>query len=118
MLLLRVYTDCGVITEEARHDETSHGWFQHTTEEKYLLRALRHAHKTIEAVCYQTLQAKAGNAVLLKAAGSRVYNHGAIVTEWPMVVHAIGEAVTEVDVTIDPTWSFKVVTVLDPWGEE
>lgn len=114
-LLLGVYSACGVIDAEVQHGETSQSWFLATDKEKYLFRALRHAHKTIEGVCYPSMEAKPGNAVLLRMKNSAVYNHGAIVTEWPKIIHAVAPCVVEIDITRDPMWAFHTVTVLDPW---
>jgi NlpC/P60 family putative phage cell wall peptidase len=113
-LLLCVWRTCGII-----HDEElgvyAGDWYCNTTEEKYMRRVLRHAHKVAEAVSYTTLEAKPGNIVLTRAAGSRVFNHGGIVVNWPRVIHAIDPSVEECDASTHRLWAYKTVAVFDPW---
>jgi len=118
-LLYFVYKSCGLVDEN--DEEIGHhssDWWQHTKEEKYLLRVLRHAYKVAEAVAYYTLNPLPGNLLLSKAALSKVYNHGAIVTEWPFAVHAMDMGVEEIEIWRHPVWSHQIVTVLDPWEKK
>jgi hypothetical protein len=62
---------------------------------------------------YRNSEVKSGSFLLSKAAGSRVYNHGGIVTVWPMVVHAIQPRVAEVNVLTDTLWANREITVFD-----
>jgi cell wall-associated NlpC family hydrolase len=116
-LLYCVYHACGLIPEEEA-GLFAGDWFCHTTEEKYQFRMFRHAYKIVEGKAYGSLAAKPGSAVLVKAAGSELYNHGGIVVHWPRVIHAGCEVVEEVDAMYDPLWSHNVVMNFDLWPED
>jgi cell wall-associated NlpC family hydrolase len=96
----------------------SHDWFQHATEERYKLSTLRHARLTMEGICRGTPDAKPGNLVLFRVAGSRLYNHGAIITAWPRVVHAYDSVVAETDATKHALTGFSEMAIFDPFEEE
>ena len=117
--LFAVYKECGLVPAEEEGVFTSDvqhpDWWAHTSEEKYMFRIIRHAHKVVEAISYATLDAKPGNIVLSRAAGSRVYNHGAVVVRWPMVIHAVDPVVEVVDASTNWMWSFQTVAVFDPF---
>jgi cell wall-associated NlpC family hydrolase len=109
--LLGVLQACGFAQDEVSEHHAS-DWFCHTTEEKYMLRLLRHATKIAEAVSYPTLGAQPGDLVLTRhATTSRVYNHGGIVTRWPKLIHAVAPMVCETDATADSMWCFREVAV-------
>ncbi len=116
-LLYCVYHACGLIPEEEA-GLFAGDWFCHTTEERYQFRMFRHAYKIVEGRAYGSLAAKPGSAVLVKAAGSDLYNHGGIVVRWPRVIHAGCEVVEEVDAMYDPLWAFNVVMHFDLWPED
>jgi cell wall-associated NlpC family hydrolase len=113
-LIYAIYRACGLIPDEAI-GVFSPDWFANTTEEKYMFRILRHAAKVGEAIAYPTLAAEPGNIVLTRSWKSKVYNHGGIVTKWPMLIHAIDPKVEEVDATSDKLWQFRTVKIFDPW---
>jgi NlpC/P60 family putative phage cell wall peptidase len=113
-LLYCVMRDTGLIEPEDLPLFSS-DWWAHTTEEKYLQQMLRHAGKVAEAVCSPSLNPEPGNIILGKTAGAHVYNHGAIITSWPMGVHAVKPHVMEVDLTKDPMWIMKAVAIFDPF---
>lgn len=114
-LIAEVLIACGL----AERDELgvySHDWFHHASEERYMLRLLRHVTHTLDAVAYRSLAIEPGNIVLTKAARSRLYNHGGIVLEaWPKVVHAVSPAVQETDAARDPLWGCRPIAVFDPF---
>jgi cell wall-associated NlpC family hydrolase len=112
--LLGVYHACGLITDEAMHDLTG-DWWNHASQERYLLRVMRHARKVLEAVCYASIQAKPGNIVMTKIEDTQRFNHGAIVTRWPMGVHAVAPHVCEVNLSLDPMWAYRPIQIYDPW---
>jgi cell wall-associated NlpC family hydrolase len=116
LLLVAIYQECGIVPADEPGHTLSDDWFCHTDEDKYLFRALRHAHKTMEGVTARSLAALPGNLALTKVAGSRVYNHGGIVTRWPLVIHASTNGVAEVDTLRDPEWVCRHVVILDPWS--
>jgi cell wall-associated NlpC family hydrolase len=95
----------------------SHDWFHHSQDEKYMLRLVRHAPLTLEAVAYRSLAVKPGNIVLTKAARSKLYNHGGVITGWPLVVHATLPEVAEVDASRDPMWAFQQIAIFDPFAK-
>jgi NlpC/P60 family putative phage cell wall peptidase len=114
-LLLEVYRECGLIQDE-QLGVFAGDWWLHTTEEKYLLRLLRHAFKVAETVAVRSTKAEPGVIVLTRAGGSRVFNHGGIVTAWPRVIHTGREGVEEIDASRHPMWTGHVITIFDPLG--
>lgn len=60
-------------------------WFVHTRKEQYLEELMRHARE------YDPVQVKPqpGDIVIVKdtAIGAKVFSHGAIVVNWPTVIH-------------------------------
>lgn len=112
-LIVGIYRGVGLIGNERLHDKRA-DWFWHTQEETYFLRALRHAHKIVEGICSRRTAGEPGSIALAKVCGSHVYNHGGIVTKWPMVVHAAWDGVHEVNALLDPMWAYKQVVILDP----
>lgn len=115
-LLMCVYRNCGILKDE-QLGVFAGDWWLHAKEDTYMLRILRHAFRVAEAVAYRSLEAAPGNIVLTKCAGSRVYNHGAIVLAWPRVVHAVHPAVEEIDASKHPMWAYQTVAVFDPWAK-
>lgn len=92
----------------------SHDWFCHTKEEVYMKRVIRHAYKLVEGKSYPSLKALPGCICLIRAAGSKVFNHGAIVVEWPIVVHAIHPAVQKINASTNPMTTHQMVAIYDP----
>jgi NlpC/P60 family putative phage cell wall peptidase len=113
-LLYCVWRACGLVPDE-EIGVFANDWFCHDKEEKYLLRIMRRARLVAEAVSYPTLQAKPGCIVLTRAANSRVFNHGAIVADWPRVIHSVDPAVEECDASTHRLWAYKTVAVFDPF---
>jgi NlpC/P60 family putative phage cell wall peptidase len=114
-LLLEVYRECGLVGDE-QLGVFAGDWWLHTTEEKYLLRLLRHAFKVAETVAVRSTKAEPGVIVLTRAGGSRVFNHGGIVTAWPRVIHTGSGGVEEIDASRHPMWAGHVITIFDPLG--
>jgi cell wall-associated NlpC family hydrolase len=94
----------------------SHDWFCHASSERYLLRLVRHARKTAETICRGTPDAQPGNIVLFRTVGSRFFNHGAIVTAWPLGMHAIHPQVTESNLLSHHLTGFHEMAIFDPFG--
>ena len=92
----------------------SHDWFCHANADRYMLRLLRHASKTLETIAYRSIAAQPGDLVLTRTANSRVYNHGGVVVAWPKVVHAVDPFVEEIDASTHPLWSYQQVAVFRP----
>lgn len=117
LLLLAVYQVVGIIPLDEPNHKFKSDWFCHTQDEKYTLRALRYARKTLECRCRYSVAALPGDPVLVKAVGSRVYNHGGVVTHWPFVVHATKDGVKEDHAMKHELWAHHELMVLDPWAE-
>lgn len=92
----------------------SHDWFCHASSERYLLRLMRYARAAAETVCRAGVDARPGALVLFRVAGSKRFNHGAIVTRWPFGVHAVDPRVKESDLTQHYLTAFRVMEVFDP----
>jgi cell wall-associated NlpC family hydrolase len=80
MILVGVYGNVGLIPKQFRPEPYSPQWHVHRSEEKYLSYVLKFAHE-IEGPPLP------GDLVTFKI--GNVMAHGAVVTEWPMVVHAV-----------------------------
>lgn len=113
-LLYCTLLDAGLIDPE-KIPLFSTDWWAHTKTEKYLQQMLRHAGKVAEGVMSRSLDPAAGNIILCKTAGSHVYNHGAMITSWPLGVHAVKPHVIEVDLSMDPMWMGKECVIFDPF---
>jgi cell wall-associated NlpC family hydrolase len=94
----------------------SHDWFHHATSERYLLHLVRYAARVAEGVCRGTVNAAPGSLVLFRVAGSRVFNHGGIITAWPLMVHATSDGVREQSATDHWLTSHREMAIFDPWG--
>jgi cell wall-associated NlpC family hydrolase len=100
--ILCVYRDLGLVedVDPGAYSIQAHLHRPRNPEHAKLLRQyedtiLRYADEITEA------EAQPGDMVLFKTA--RAFAHGAIVIEWPMVVHAaIGQGVVFADVQLDP----------------
>ena len=116
MLLLCYLEEIGVpVSEDV--GIWSHDWFHHATEERYKLSLLRHARQIAEGVAYGTSKAQPGDMVLMRVAKSRVFNHGAIVTKWPMGIHAFDKKVSEVNLVTHATTAHAEMAVFSPWSD-
>jgi cell wall-associated NlpC family hydrolase len=114
--LLGSLIEAGLVTED-KLGIYSGDWWAHTTDERYMLRVLRHAAKIAEGIAYATSEAKPGDLVLTRTVGSHVYNHGGIVVEWPVIIHAIHPAVQQADASRHPLWAYHEVGIFDPWAK-
>lgn len=130
-LLFCIYVICGLIPpgQEGIFNDpriVGHDWFANNKERLYLRLVLRHAMKVAEAISFPIpLQADdfsrveilPGNLVLCKTKeiGTHDENHGAIVTRWPRIIHAVYPKVEEVDASTHWMWNHNRVIVCDPW---
>lgn len=115
-LLLGVYQACGIIGKE-NLGVYGADWFHNTNEERYILGCLRHMRKIFEARCTGSLDLLPGNLVATHEAGSKIYNHGAIVIAWPKIIHCISPVTCVVDASRDPYWTWKMIVAFDPWAK-
>jgi cell wall-associated NlpC family hydrolase len=83
MLLAAVYGELGLLPEY--HDPRPYApyWHVHRQEELYMQVVLKYAHEI------QGLPLP-GDVVMFQI--GRLYAHGAIVIQWPLVVHAVGNS--------------------------
>jgi cell wall-associated NlpC family hydrolase len=119
-LLAEWAIECGICTRESLEDIGlySNDWFCNTSEERYLLRLIRHARKALEGVCRGAAsEARPGCLVLFKSARSPLYNHGGIITDWPKIIHAVDPCVVESNATQHYLTSFAEMCIFDPWSE-
>lgn len=115
-LLLEVYRSCGLIADASDIPTYSHDWFQHSNTERYKFAVLRHARKLVSSVAEEKVIGQPGDIVLCKALGSRLFNHGAIVVKWPIVVQAKIGGVYSCSVESDPMWN-GAIEFFSPWKD-
>ena len=90
-------------------------WFCHTDRETYFLELARYARCTWEGKCVGTPPAQAGDICLFRVVGSKLYNHGCIVTGWPRAVHAYDKGVFESRPGLHPLTAYQEMAVFSPW---
>jgi cell wall-associated NlpC family hydrolase len=91
-------------------------WFLHAPTERYLRGLMRFGTTVAGGICRGGAGAQPGDIALFKVARSRLFNHGAIVTAWPLGVHAQADGVREVDLVACPLTSFRKMELFDPFG--
>ncbi len=118
-LLAAYLLDIGAVTEKDIEERGPYGsdWFHHTSDEVYLKALMTFGKLIAETVCRGGQKPDDGNLVLFRAVGSKRYNHGAIITSWPMGIHANREGVCETDLVNDPLTSYRQMAIFDPWGK-
>ena len=119
--LLRLYLqECGFAKSEDFADIGLYAgdWFCHANSERYLLQLMRHAPKVLDTICRGTVDAKPGSLVLFRVAGSKLFNHGGIITKWPFMLHATQEGVKESNATTYFMTSQREMAIFDPWSNE
>lgn len=114
--VLSALQNCGLARDEELEVYSGDCW-AHWTEEKYLYRLMKHAVKIAETVATRGVRALPGTIVLGRVVGARVYNHAAIVTAWPLVVHALPPEVCEADASREPLWIHREVALFDPFAK-
>jgi hypothetical protein len=111
-LIMAVGVNCGMIDDEELEIYQVDSW-AHWTDEKYLKRLMIYARKTMECVGYRSTVVLPGSVLLTCCSGSKHFNHGAIVTAWPLIVHAVAPKVEEVDITTHHLWAYRKIEVFD-----
>jgi cell wall-associated NlpC family hydrolase len=119
MLLLGYLIEIEAIDSKSLENYGPYGsdWFHHTNNERYLKALMAYGKIVAETHCRGGQNIQPGNLVLFKVVGSKLYNHGAIVTAWPMGVHAAREGVCEIDLICDPLTTNKQMGIFDPWSK-
>jgi cell wall-associated NlpC family hydrolase len=115
MVILAIFQEAGIAPADDELHNYSPDWWQHTDQDSYMRRVLRHAYKTVQGRCLPTTEAKDGCIVLTRACGSKVFNHGGVVTYWPHMVHCLQPACNEVNAARDPFWASSEIAIYDPW---
>ena len=95
----------------------SHDWFLHDSNERYLRGLMRFGFLAAEALCRADAQAQPGDLALFRSVGSKVFNHGAVVTQWPRGIHAESNGVREVNLTQHRLTAYKPMEVFDPFAK-
>ena len=104
---------CGLMTPEQlppyRDD-----WFLHATEQHYVKLLMRHASEILTAQASATLAVEPGN-IVVTCVRSKIFNHGAIVTDWPRALHCVkGFGVSECNISTHPMWAGHEIKIFDP----
>jgi cell wall-associated NlpC family hydrolase len=92
-------------------------WFHHTRDEIYLKELMKFGTLIAETICRGGQKIEPGNLVLFRSVGSRVFNHGAIITAWPFGIHANREGVCETDLIACSLTGHKQMDIFDPWRQ-
>lgn len=92
-----------------------HDWFHHTNKNPYLKAMLQCGRLVAESTCRPGIGREPGNLALFMAVNRRNFDHGAIITRWPMGIAALGEGVREVDLQSHRLTAQRPMDVFDPW---
>ncbi len=111
-LPMSVGVNTGMIDDEELKVYSIDCWM-HWTDEQYLRAVMKHTAKVLEQVAYRSTKILPGSLLLTKSPSAKFYNHSAIVTEWPLIVHAVTPAVEEVDATKHWLWAYRPIAVFD-----
>lgn len=91
-------------------------WFCHTTEERYFNELSKYAKCVWEGKCLGTPPARPGDIAVFRVADSKVYNHGAIIIDWPQAIHAFDNKQVSVSrPALHPLTSHREMAIFDPW---
>jgi len=88
-------------------------WFLHTSKESYLNELQKHATEFDSGV--RTPQP--GDIMIVKdtAIGARVFSHGCIVVEWPIVIHCFPPCVMRSNALAYPAFQNRKLKFFNPW---
>jgi NlpC/P60 family putative phage cell wall peptidase len=108
-ILIAIYHACDLIPD-IQPGYYPQDWHLHSDDERYL--------EWVKEYAYQVDLALPGDLVMFKFGKS--HSHGAVVIEWPMIIHAYkGEGCVISDATKDPLVGRKVkIFRLNQWGEK
>lgn len=91
-------------------------WFCNTTEERYFNELSKYAKCVWEGRCLGTPNTTPGQIALFRVAGSKLYNHSAIITGWPEAVHAFdNKQVALSRPALHPLTAYREMALFDPW---
>lgn len=111
-LLMSIAVNSGLMTDEELEVYSLDCW-AHWSDEKYLKRVMRYAERVMSGVAYRSTVVLPGSLVLVRVTGSRHFNHGGFVTEWPKVVHGVNPEVEEADASSHWMWGYKEIEIFD-----
>ena len=107
MFLAEVYEKAGVI-DHVDPDRYPRDWHQHQSEELYL--------ENVESFCHRVDKPKPGDVVMFKF--GRCASHGAIVIEWPQIIHSyIDQGVILDDAKKNKRLEGKIIGFWSPWED-
>jgi cell wall-associated NlpC family hydrolase len=90
-------------------------WFWNTDVEVYRDELSKYATCTWEGRCLGTPPALPGDIAIYRVAGSKLYNHGSIITGWPRAIHAFDVGVRESRPALHPLTSHMAMAIFNPW---
>lgn len=108
--------ELGFYREGGASHSFSSDWFCHATKEQYLRSLMHFGRLVAETICRPGVKAQPGDLVLFRVAGSKRYNHGAIVTCWPKGIAAVHQGVREVDLASHKLTAYREMEVFDPFA--
>jgi cell wall-associated NlpC family hydrolase len=85
MVLVGIYQNVGLVPKDFDPRPYPPQWHVHQSDEKYLEQALQFV---TEVAAPPARTPKPGDVVLFRL--GRVYSHGAIIIDWPEIIHAVG----------------------------
>ena len=90
-------------------------WFVHTTKEEYLTELLKHA---VEFDPKLRIPQPADIMIVKDTAlaHGKVFSHGAIVVQWPMVIHCFPPCVMRSNARSYPAFQHRALRYFNPWG--
>lgn len=113
-----VMIKCG-LADRDKLPAYQHDWFLHTDDEHYLRLLWKlGVQEIMSSVAWLTTKCEPGNIAVVRV-HSRVFNHAAIVIDWPYCLHCILDGgVREFNITTDPMWAHHEVKIFDPIRQE
>ena len=118
MLLAEYLIEIGAVDREELADEGPYAgdWFCHTTEERYLRALMKYGTAIASGIPRPLAEVLLpGNLVLFRLVPNRPFNHGCIVTKWPLGIHADCEGVRESNMAAHRLTCMRPMEVFDPF---
>jgi cell wall-associated NlpC family hydrolase len=100
----------------ARLGFLSNDWFCHANSERYEAELLKYAPLRWQGMCRGIPPAQPGDIAMFRVVGSRLFNHGAIVLEWPYALHSVLPRVARTRLTLHPMTAHMEMALFDPWA--
>lgn len=118
--LAEVLIECGIVKrpDVENFGFYSHDWFLHCSDERYLLQVVRHARRIAELAGPKAKKPMPGCIALYRVGKTKVFNHGAFITNWPFGIHAQKNGVREVNLQQSSLTQAAIMELFDPFEEE